>query len=210
MEQGPGLKHIRAHVHLVDAALLGRGVLLFDDADKGAGGVAHDPAEAGGIGGDRRSQQAVGLEFVKPAEQAGDAFGPQHRRIAADDYDGATGVGRSLREPLFDQSGGGGHGIARAPLFLLEGERHAWQPGQGLLNERGTVADDDDPVGDTCGGEGVEHPANERLPGSFEEHLRQIASHPRASAGSHDDGDGGGGSDAGRWGGCHELLPIGF
>ena len=95
-----------------------------------------------------------------------------------------------LTEPLLDQRGCRGHGVARATLFLLEGERHARQVGQGLLHERGAVADDDDPVGDAGGGEGVEHPAHERLAGSLEEHLREIAAHPRAAAGGHDDGDG--------------------
>ena len=119
MQEGSGLEHIRAHVYFVDAALLGRGILLLDNPNEGSGGVSHDPAQADGVCGDRGAEQAGGLQFCKAAEQARDALRPQHRRIAADDHDGAMGIRCALTEPLFDQRGGRGHGFAGATLLLL-------------------------------------------------------------------------------------------
>ena len=103
MEQGPCLEHIRAHVHLADAALLRRRVFLLDDPHEAAGGIADDSAEAGGVGSDRGAEQAGGLQFGEAAKQAGDALRPQHRRVSADDHHGAMGGGWILTEPLLDQ-----------------------------------------------------------------------------------------------------------
>ena len=188
--------------------MCGRCILLLDDPHEGSGGIPHDPAQAGGVGGDRGAEQAGGLQFGEAVEQAGEALRPQHRRVAADDHHGAAGIGCTFVELLLDQRGGRRHGVACATLFLLEGKRHARQVGQGLLHEGRAVADDDDPVGHSGGGEGVEHPTHERLAGSLKAHLREIATHPRTAAGGHDNGDGRGGSDARRWGGHQYTLSF--
>lgn len=93
------------------------------------------------------------------------------------------------RESGLDSVRRGRHRVACAALLPLNRKREPGDVGQARLDQFGAVTDDDDHLPDACRAEGVDDPADERLPGRLMDDLRQVAPHPCSLARGEYHGD---------------------
>ena len=111
VEQGAGVEAVEAGVALVDRRLIGRGVLLLDDALDLPVGIADDAAVAGGVVQLHGEHHHGGVVLVAHLCQAGDGLGLDERAVAGEHRQGTVEAGESV--------GAGEHRARRAVLHFL-------------------------------------------------------------------------------------------
>ena len=105
------MKAVEAGVALVDRRLIGRGVLLLDDALDLPVGIADDAAVAGGVVQLHGEHHHGGVVLVAHLCQAGDGLGLDERAVAGEHRQGTVEAGESV--------GAGEHRARRAVLHFL-------------------------------------------------------------------------------------------
>ena len=177
VEQGASVETVEAGVALVDRRLLGRGVLLLDDALDLAVGIADDAAVAGGVVQLHGEHHHGGVVLIAHLRQAGDSLGLDERAVAREHRQGTIEAGESV--------GAGEHRARRAVLhFLHHYLRVALDQRDDLL---AGMADHRRHLGDAGGVGGVDHPAHERLAQNLVCHLGLFGLHAGARARSQND-----------------------
>ena len=177
VEQGAGVEAVEAGVALVDRCLLGRGVLLLDDALDLPVGIADDAAVAGGVVQLHGEHHHGGVVLVAHLCQAGDGLGLDERAVAGEHRQGAVEAGESV--------GAGEHRARRAVLhFLHHNLRVALDQRDDLL---AGMADHRCHLGDAGSVGGIDHPAHERLAQNLVCHLGLFGLHTGARARSQND-----------------------
>ena len=106
-----GRPAVDPRVDLGDGALVGRRVLLLDDADHVPALVAQDAAVAGGVGRRRRDQRQAAVAARRP-DQLLQRLAAQERNVAVEDQDHPV---RHPRQRRHRQQ----HGVTGAPLLGL-------------------------------------------------------------------------------------------
>ena len=177
VEQGTGVEAVEAGVALVDRRLLGRGVLLLDDALDLAVGVADDATVTSGIVQLHGEHHHSGVVLVAHLRQAGDGLGLDERAVAGKHRQRAVEAGEGV--------GAGEHRARRAVLHFLDHYlRIALDKRDDLL---AGMTDHRCHLGDACGVSGVDHPAHERLAQNLVGHLGLFGLHAGARARSQND-----------------------
>ena len=177
IEQGTRVEAVEAGVALVDRRLLGRGVLLLDDALDLAVGVADDAAVAGGIVQLHGEHHHGGVVLVAHLRQADDGLGLDERAVAGEHRQRAVEAGEGV--------GAGEHRARRAVLhFLHHYLRVALDQRDDLL---AGMADHRCHLGDAGGVSGVDHPAHKRLAQNLVGHLGLFGLHAGTRARSQND-----------------------
>ena len=177
VEQGARVEAIEAGVALVDRRLLGRGILLLDDALDLAVGIADDATVAGGVVQLHGEHHHGGVVLVAHLRQAGDGLRLDKRAVAGEHRERPVEAGESV--------GAGEHRARRAVLhFLHHHLRVAFDQRDDLL---AGMADHRCHLGDAGGVGGVDHPAHERLAQNLVGHLGLFGLHTGARARSQND-----------------------
>ncbi|OEI69381.1 hypothetical protein Cus16_1225 [Curtobacterium sp. ER1/6] len=181
-QHGAQVRHVEgvdAGVVLGDGALGVRRVLVLDDADEGAGGVADDAAETGGVVGDR-AHERDGVAGVGVQERA-ERHRVEQRDVAGEHHDGAVEVvGQRLDRDL-DRSSGAGD------LVLVDDDRVGRALGDLVRDALPLVPDDDGEVLGLERGGRPQHVREEGQAGEPVQHLRGGRLHARALPGGEDD-----------------------
>ena len=177
VEQGAGVEAVEAGVALVDRRLLGRGVLLLDDALHLAVGVADDATVASGIVQLHGEHHHGGVVLVAHLRQTGDGLGLDERAVAGKHRQRAVEAGEGV--------GAGKHRARRAVLHFLHHDlRVALDQRDNLL---AGMADHRCHLGDAGGVGGIDHPAHERLAQNLVCHLGLFGLHAGTRARSQND-----------------------
>jgi len=177
-EQELGTCAIESDVDLADGALLGVGVLVFDDAGDAAA-FTDDPPESCGRIDLGREQGNGGAAALVRAHQAAKARGREKRQVAVDQQDIANEIAQRRRGHAYRVSG--------STLFLLAGEESR-VGSAGSTHRLLLVADDDDDRIGTDAAQSIERVGDQWPAGEFVEDLRTRGAHARAEAGGEDDG----------------------
>ncbi len=173
LEEG-ARERVDAGVHLAERALLLRGVLPLDDADEGAGRVAHDAPVAGGVRGLGRQERHGGAGRATSVDEARERRVREERYVAREDEDLVRAGGRGERHA--DR-------VSRSELRLLDDRRDARESREVLEHLLEPAPHDDD---DRPGAErerGGEDSIEEGAARGLVEDLRRLGAHPDAAPG---------------------------
>ena len=177
IEQSACVEAVEAGVALVDRRLLGRGVLLLDDALDLAVGIADDATVTGGVVQLHGEHHHGGVVPVAHLRQAGDGLGLDERAVAGEHRQRPVEAGKGV--------GAGQHRARRAVLhFLHHYLRVALDQRDDLF---AGMADHRCHLGDAGGVGSVDHPAHKRLAQNLVGHLGLFGFHAGARARSQND-----------------------
>ena len=185
VEEVAGAEHPVGGVYFFDLALLGRGVVVFDDAGEVAGGIADDAAVAGGVGEEGGGEGDGGFGVVVFVDHGLQGLGADEGAIAAEDDDVVvfTDAFGGFDLGLADHDG-----VAGAFLFVLDNPGDVGVVFVGVDDAIAVVADDEVEAGDADFAAGVEDVGEHGAAADFVEDFDAVGFHAGGFAGGEDDG----------------------